>query len=321
MKKMILWTIAILIIVSGLWWTKEKFFNAVRPQSITQDGFNANYFKMGNGAGKTAVIILGGGPYGDFWGSKFANAGHVGLSLPYYRAEGLPDKIEEIPLEYIEKAIDWLKSQPEVNSDKIIVMGGSTSAELALLVSSTLPDKVKGVIALCPSSVSWSNTVFPWSSDEIKAKWTFKGQPIPYIAMEKIKGNSTDKIETLSYWNKGLDDTLQVSQAAIKVERISGPILLITPIDDKVWPSLRMSDMIVKRLTDHNFKFKYENIKYENAGHGIMFQKHNALNEDKGQMKIDGKVYEFDYGGTPTGNLAGQVDSREKIMEFVNKLK
>ena len=38
-------------------------------------------------------------------------------------------------------------------------------------------------------------------------------------------------------------------------------------------------------------------------------------------MKIGDKVYEFDYGGTPTGNLAGQVDSREKIMEFVNKLK
>lgn len=321
MKKIILWTIGILIIVSGLWWTKEKVFNTIRPQSITQDGFKANYFKRGNETSKTAIIILGGGPYGDFWGSEFANAGHVGLSLPYYRAEGLPDKIEEIPLEYIEKAIDWLKSQPEVNSDKIIVMGGSTSAELALLVSSTLPDKIKGVIALCPSSVSWSNTVFPWSSDEIKAKWTFKGQPIPYIAMEKIKGNSTDKIETLSYWNKGLDDTLQVSQAAIKVERIGGPILLITPIDDKVWPSLRMSDMIVKRLTDHNFKFKYENIKYENAGHGIMFQKQNELNEDKGQMKIDGKVYEFDYGGTPTGNLAGQVDSRKRIMEFVNKLK
>lgn len=321
MKKIILWILGTLVILSGLWWTKTIFFNAVRPQSITQDGFKAHYFGKGSGTGKTAVIILGGGGYGDFWGSEFANAGHIGLSLPYYREEGLPDKIEEIPLEYIEKAIDWLKIQPDVDPDKIVIMGGSTSAELALLVSSVLPDKINGVIALCPSSVCWSNTVFPWSSDEIKAKWTFKGQPIPCVAMEKIKGNSTDKIETLSYWNKGLDDTLQVNQAIIKVERINGPILLITPMDDNVWPSLRMSEMITKRLKESDFKFEYMNIKYENAGHGIMFQLNKSVTEEKGRMKIDDKVYEFDYGGTLSGNLAGQVDSREKIIEFVNKVK
>jgi pimeloyl-ACP methyl ester carboxylesterase len=331
MKKVILWTIGTFIILSGLWLIKEKVFNNVKPLSINQDGFKANYFKKGSGTGKTTIIILGGGPYGDYWGSEFANAGHIGLSLPYYREEGLPGKIEEISLVYFEKAVDWLISQPEVNRDKIIVMGGSTSAELALLLASTFPDKIKGVVALCPSSVSWSNTVFPWSSDEIKSKWMLDGQPIPYVAMEKIKGNETNKIETLSYWNKGLDDTLQVRKAAIKVERIGGPILLITPVDDKVWPSVRMSDMIMKRREENNFRFKYENIKYENAGHTVMSQKYRSManfpfnllsvTEDKGTMKIGDKVYEFEYGGTPEGNLAGQIDSRERIMEFLNKLK
>ncbi len=314
-----------------MWWTKKTFFNAVKPQTLNQNGFKANYFRNGDGKDKTAVVILGGGPYGDFWGSEFANAGHIALSLPYYRVEGLPEKIEEIPLEYFEKAVDWLMRQPEVNPDKTIIMGGSSSAELALLLASTFPSKIKGVIALCPSSVSWSNTVFPWSSDEVTAKWTLDGKPIPYVAMEKIKGNETNKIETLSYWNKGLNDTLQVNKAVIKVEQIGGPVLLITPVDDKVWPSLRMSDMIMKRLKESNFRFKYENIKYENAGHSVMSQKLRSMTdfpfnllrvtEDKGQMKIDDKIYEFEYGGTPAGNLAGQVDSREKIMEFVNKLK
>jgi uncharacterized protein len=233
MKKIISWVIGTSIILIVLWWLKEKFFNTVQAQSINQDGFKANYFKKGNDTGKTTVIIIGGGPYGDFWGSEFANAGHLGLSLPYYRAEGLPEKIEEIPLEYVERAVDWLIRQREVNPDKIIVMGGSTSAELALLFASTFPNKIKGVIALCPSSVSWSNTVFPWSSNEVKSKWTLNGQPIPFIAMEKIKGNETNKIETLSYWNKGLDDTLQVSQAVIKVEQIGGPILLLHPLMTK----------------------------------------------------------------------------------------
>ncbi len=86
--------------------------------------------------------------------------------------------------------------------------------------------------------------------------------------------------------------------------------------------------MIMKRLEENNFRFKYENVKYENAGHTVMSQKYRSManfpfsllsvTEDKGTMKIGDKVYEFEYGGTPDGNLAGQVDSRKRIMEFLN---
>lgn len=319
MKKIVLLLVGIVIIGVFLWFSKDYFSNTVKPQSISQNGFKAQFYNKGEGQNKTAIIILGGGPYGDFWGSEFAEAGHTGLSLPYHRQEGLPPLIEEIPLEYFEKAMNWLIGQPGVNPDKILVMGASTNAELALLLAATFPDKIKGVIAICPSAVTWSNTVFPWSSEELKTKWTYHGEPIPFLAMEKIKGNETNTIETLGYWNSGLDDTLQVDQAAIKVEKINGPILLITPLDDKVWPSFRMSEMITSRLEESQFEFSCQNVTYENAGHTIMAQYHKAITETKGQMKIGDKMYEFDYGGTAAGNLAAQVDSRKRVKEFVDK--
>ena len=320
MKKKIYLVIVILFVFTGLWWIKGKYFSHMKSQKVDKYGFKANYFKKGNDRNKTTVIIIGGGPFGDFWGSEFAGAGHIGLSLPYHRLDGLPEKIEEIPLEYFEKAINWLISQPEVNPDKILVMGGSVNAELALLLASVYPNKISGVIAYCPSSVVWSNTVYPWSSDEVKPKWTLKGQAIPYLAMEKIKGNDTDKIETLSYWNKGLDDVAQVEQAAIMVEKINGPILLLTPIDDKVWPSLRMSEMIEKRLRENNFRYRVENVKYKDAGHTITAQYNKSITNQKGKLWIDGKAYEFEYGGSPSGILLAQGDSRKRVMDYVSEL-
>lgn len=319
MKKILLFIIATALLLLGIWWAKNTFFGGITPQAIHQDGFQANYFNKGDETNKTAVVLIGGGDWGDFWANELAKMGHVGLSLPYHRKEGLPPLIEKIPLEYVEKALNWLAQQPAVHPDKVIVMGASVNAELALLVASTFPKLVSGVIAYCPSSVTWSNTVYPWSSEEVMAKWTHKGQPVPYIAMEKLKGNETDKIETLSYWNAGLDDSTQAAQAAIPVERIAGPILLLTPADDKVWPSLRMSQMIVDRLEAYGFPNPYDNIVYQDAGHTITAQ-HSKAAVTSGQMYIGDKPYEFEYGGTPEGILKAQKDSRERVKAFVGGL-
>ena len=86
---------------------------------------------------------------------------------------------EEINLEYFENAIKWLQKQPEVDPDKIIVMGASRNAELSLVIASIFPKLVGGVIAYAPSSVSWSNTVLPYNSNDLKPSWKYQGIDIP----------------------------------------------------------------------------------------------------------------------------------------------
>ena len=109
---------------------------------------------------------------------------------------------ENIDLAYFENAIIWLSKQKEVNKDKIVIMGASRNAELALVIASTFPNIVSGVVAYSPSSVSWSNTVLPYNSNELKPSWKYKGIDIPYVPMEKITGNESDKIEMIEYWKK-----------------------------------------------------------------------------------------------------------------------
>jgi len=295
-------------------------FDGVKPRAIDENGFQANYFVNPDTESKAAIVLLGGGQWGDYWGQQFAKKGYSGLSIPYTRKKGLTELPEEIDLEYFEKALEWLQNQPEVDPDKIIVMGASRNAELALVIASIFPDLVGGVVAYSPSSVSWSNTVLPFNLDDLKPSWKYQEVDIPYIPMDKISGNDSDKVETIEYWKSGLAKTELGTRAAIKAENINGPILLFSGKDDKVWPSAFMADMIEERINENNFKFSFESIKYENAGHLISSNPERTSEIRTGIMNIDGKDYEYEYGGTNEGDYKAKKDSAIRLMEFIEKL-
>lgn len=314
-------SVAILaILIAGYFYLDHILFDGVKPKYVSNNGFKAAFFANKNAQNRPTIILIGGGQWGDYWGQEFAKSNYAGLSLPYYREEGLPQLMEEIPLEYFEKAILWLKEQPEVNPNKIIVMGASRNAELALLIASYFPMHIHGVIAYSPSSVSWSNTVLPFNSDSVKPSWTFENQPVPYIAMDKITGTPTSTIETLTYWKNGLLDSVAVSNASIKVENIKGPILLFSGVEDEVWPSAMMSDMIENRIKMNNFHFDFENIKYENAGHLISSNPNNPSSMRQGKMEINGKSYDFNFGGTESGDMEAQKDAAKRVFKFLSNL-
>lgn len=312
--------VIVAMLIVGYLYLDHLLFDGVKPKYVNEDGLMASFFAKQNTENRPAIILLGGGHWGDYWGQEFAKANYVGLSLAYYRQEGLPELMEEIPLEYFENALQWLIHQPEVNPDKIIVMGASRNAELALLIASYFPNRVNGVIAYSPSSVSWSNTVLPFNSDSVKPSWTFKDQPIPYIAMERIKDVPGSTIETLTYWKHGLSDSVAVKKASIEVENINGPILLLSGAEDEVWPSAMMSDMIENRIENSQFNFAFENIQYENAGHLISSNPNNPSTIRQGKLEIDGKSYDFNFGGTENGDMAAQKDAVVRVFKFLSKL-
>jgi dienelactone hydrolase len=64
------------------------------------------------------------------------------------------------PLEYFERAIEWLKSQPEVDTNCIAVVGNSKGGELALLLGVTYPEDVRAIIGYAPSAVVWQGITF-----------------------------------------------------------------------------------------------------------------------------------------------------------------
>ena len=319
-KKYILIVGMLLLLLGGYFIADKLLFSGVKPRAIDGSGFQANFFAKESIKNSPTVILVGGGQWGDYWGQQFAQQGLVGLSLPYIGKEGLPELPEEIELTYFENVLTWLKAQTEVNPNKIVVMGASRNAELALVLASVFPKHIRGVVAYAPSAVSWSNTVLPYNSNEIKASWKYKGIDIPYLPMDKIKGNKTSKIEMEGYWLDGLAKKDLLQKAMIKVEKINGPILLFSGRDDKVWPSSVMADLIEKRLAEHDFEHAFLNIKYDNAGHLIANNPEHKERLRAGRVNIDGKEYAYEFGGTEDGDFKAKQEAKIKLMEFIDKL-
>ncbi|MCM4153939.1 palmitoyl-CoA hydrolase [Arenibacter sp. N53] len=319
-RKIIIGITVTIILIVGYLVADHILFDGFKPISINEKGFQARYYANKSTTNSTAVVLIGGGQWGNYWGEEMVLKGFVGLSLPYSGHEGLPTLPEEIPLEYFETALKWLGAQPEVNPEKIIVMGASRNAELALVIAANLPELVSGVVAYAPSSVSWSNTVLPYNSDKIKPSWTYKGSDINYVPMDKISGNESSRINTLEYWKNGLNKVEHTLEATIKVERINGPILLISGMQDLVWPSAQMADILEKRLEKNNFKFNFENIKYDKAGHLISSNPESQIAERTGKMIINDKQYSFEYGGTNEGDYKAKQDAKIRVFKLIENL-
>lgn len=319
-KKLVIGISVFIIVMAGYFVLDNILFDGLKPKVINEKGFQANFFSSSETENKATVVLIGGGQWGDYWGIELAKNGYVGLSIPYTNVDGLPPLPEEIPLEYFEGALKWLREQPEVNPDKIIVMGASRNAELALVIASSLPELVSGAVAYAPSSVSWANTVLPFNSDVMKASWTYNGKDIPYVPMNKIAGSNSDTINTLNYWENGLQKEEFVKDAAIIVEKINGPVILFSGRDDRVWPSSRMANMLEDRIEKSNFKYPFINIQYDNAGHLISGNPETKPEQMTGTILIEDKQYSFEYGGTIEGDFRAKQNAKKEVMQLLENL-
>jgi len=247
----------------------------IAVRSVKTDGLDADFFHGTSDKPQKAVILLGGSEGGKSFSDDTAfvqelvGQGFCVLSLAYFGIDDLPRTLRGIPLEYFAKAFHWLSTQKEVIPDDYALVGGSRGAELALLLGSMYPE-VKAVIAIAPSSV-----VFPGPpTDALDAlqgqhsAWSLNGHELAFVPVAyswtTLQALITDKGTQML--EKALRSSQHVKEAAIPVEKVQGPILLVSFTRDEAWPSTLMSEQIMQRLRDSGFGFHYEHVAYD-AGH------------------------------------------------------
>jgi len=304
--------------------SKSPSANEVSNVKVRDNGLVANFYQPKSSGRHPVVIVIGGSESGiwlaDAWGEPLAKRGYAVLSLAYFGMEKLPAQLEEIPLEYFKKAIDWVRSHPAVDRKRIALAGVSKGGEAALLIAATYPE-VKAVIAGVPSHVIWQS--INWQSlnklEEytIKSSWTLGGKPLPFVPYD-----TTQKITSLlDFYVGNLQNKTAVEASVIRVERIKGPILLVSGKDDKLWPSSLMADRVVERLKSKRFRFPYEHLSYENAGHTITGPPRassSASISPAATISPSARSVR-EMGGTTEGNLIARTDAWAKIISFLDR--
>ena len=81
-----------------------------------------------------------------------------------------------------------------------------------------------------------------------------------------------------------------------------------------------MADMIEKRLETNTFEHSFQNIKYENAGHLISSNPDDNTSYRTGTININGKDYEYEFGGNNDEDIKAKRDAKLKLMEFLEKI-
>lgn len=248
---------------------------------VTENGLIADLFTDGSVQPKKAIIMLGGSEGGKSWSrikrpvELLVQRGYAVFSLAYFKEDGLPDSLVEIPLEYFNRAFGWLSDQGEIVADQFAILGGSKGAEAALLLGSKYP-QVKAVVAFSPSSVVWQGIPakrFELGKD-VKSSWTVNGVGLPFLAYPShIKKRDLILLRLRDMHEAALQSIGKEDQAEIQVENIRGAILLFSGMRDQLWPATLMSEQIMNRLNKNGFGYHYEHMKFNRDHNGIVMNK------------------------------------------------
>lgn len=237
------------------------------------------------------------------------------FALGYFGVDGLPSNLQDIPLEYFEKAFSWLKKQPNIDGSRIGLYGASRGAELSLILGSLFPDSIQAIVAIVPSSV-----VYGGLSETPVHAWLYRSKPIvqfapvPQTDFAVGKGLTPDNpANTKQSFLEGMKDQAAFAAAAIPVENIQCPILLISGGDDQMWPSEDFANQIMDRLKKKGSQVAARHLNYPEAGHGI-----NIPN-----LPIPGPTYYhpvsklwFSMGGSREADAKASADAWNQLVAF-----
>jgi dienelactone hydrolase len=293
-------------------------------QPIEEEGLVGTLFYPPAPGPHPAVIVLvgAGGGLREGGAEVLASEGFATLALAYFGVDPLPHELVEIPLEYFERAIAWLKAQPAIEANRIAVVGNSKGGELGLLLGATYPEEIGAVVGYAPSAIVWQG--IPFNREAFyggpRSPWSLRGEPVPFISLARPTIPEMVSMSSLflgsipiigcSFYERALDDEEAVAAGSIAVEKINGPVLVISGTEDQMWPSTRFSEMVIERLKAHDHPFSCEHVRYKGAGHLITLPRSEPE---------PGWTEHYELGGSREANDFANADSWPKVLGFLEK--
>lgn len=285
--------------------------------TVARDGFFGRLYQAEKDRYPGRILVVFSGSDGRFALAQmlaeiFQKRGLTTLALAYVMEEGLPRQFYHVPIDTLEKAALRMH---QMGYEKVGLWGISKGAELALTAASLLPEAVNAVVAVAPINTVCQGfakkrgiTIMPGSA------WTFHGEEVPYSSFG-LKTFPTGQVvrKSLRAGEITMHDLYRplvedpAPQAAIRVEEIGGPILLISSKMDTMWPSELAAQKLTARLRERGFSHPFRHLSYDYGSHLFVPMELRMTKFFKAE-----RAY-------PEESRAARMDSLEKTLEFVGQ--
>lgn len=241
------------------------FYVGWRTPSLSDNhGKMDTHLYLSDGAKQPLIVAFGGGSGGNDWERNYLKDkrdsllahGFAVLAIGYFKTENSPGSLDRISLNAIADTIlSIARRTPQIDTARILLMGASKGGELVLNLASRY-SCFKGVIALSTSHVSFPALTISANT----SSWMYNNQEVTYvpapfkIIWPALKGNLFGAFSIM------LENTKAVTQAEIEVEKINGPIFILSADQDEQWPATKMSEQLMQRLERKKFPHRYKHI-------------------------------------------------------------
>ncbi len=244
--------------------------------TMKEHGFVGHLAEPEEGSRKAVIITMGGEKSilpGIKIAERFADSGFCGLSMSLFGAEGLPDTVDQIPIDMFEQAIRYLKEEKKMQS--VSTYGVSMGSLFAALIAKYI-EGIDHVILVSPSHVP-----FEGSPDKKhmtgRSFATWRGEDLPFVKPDFSKKKATKYFydaeagrKVLGMWiayRDAYQDKELEALADIHIEELNSRILMIAGTGDEAWPSDYSVKYLCKRLQESAYPKDYKAVIYPNASH------------------------------------------------------
>jgi len=310
------------IVILAVWAAIKKPWVPPVPMSlpgstgirVDSAGIFGNYFPATREGNGPAIMLLGGSegglsPVVTRHAQALQKAGYSTFHFSWWRAPGQPQRIDRIPIESFEAALEWLRSRPGVDPTSIAVCGWSRGCEPAQLLAISHPE-IRAVVLGMPANAIWPGLDWNFLRGHPPIAWTIAGKPLPSVP-EKGRAKKFMRPWTDEEFGRYMESLETEPEAVIPVERIRAPILVICGDVDRIWPSHRMG----RALRDRAKSFGKQDVHlliYEGTGHMAYGA---PVPSDDATFSRQTRIG----GGTVEKNKAALVDSFAKTLAFLDE--
>jgi pimeloyl-ACP methyl ester carboxylesterase len=277
------------------------------------------WLPAGGGPHPTIIVLGGSGGGADHWrAALYASHGFAALALAYFGAPGLPRGLVNIPLEYVGEAIAYAIAEIHPPREFLAVEGISRGGELALLAGATYP-QVRAVVGVMASGLVMGAFGDPEPGDlHPNSAWTLNGKPVPDLFEGNPRVDWSQAIPAVSLvpgYLAAMRDPASVDRATIHVERIRGPVLLVSGKDDRLAPRFALAELARQRLASSHHPWPFAHLSYEDTGHTIT-PPYVPATEGSLVHPVTKEVLAL--GGTTVGRAHANEDWWPRALAFLN---